>query len=112
MSFGKKLRECREAKKFSQTQLAKEVGVHQSIIGRYEREEAKPTIDVVINIAKALNITIGYLLGENEDADLFKDPIMLNRLKAINELPEKDKECILYTLDGLLQNYNAKKAYA
>lgn len=112
MSFGKKLRECREAKKFSQTQLAKEIGVHQSIIGRYEREEAKPTIDVVINLAKALHTTVGYLLGENEDADLFKDPVMLNRLKALNNLPEKDKECILYTLDGLLQNYNAKKAFA
>jgi hypothetical protein len=62
----------------------------------------------VINIAKVLHITIGYLLGENEDADVFKDPVMLNRLKAINELPEKDKECILYTLDGLLQNYKAK----
>jgi len=52
------------------------------------------------------------LAPAGEDANVFKDPVMLNRLKAINELPEKDKECILYTLDGLLQNYNAKKAYA
>jgi transcriptional regulator with XRE-family HTH domain len=110
--FGKKLRECREAKSFSQSKLANEVGVHQSIIGRYEREEAKPTIDVVINLAKALDTTVGYLLGENKDADLFKDPVMLNRFKDINSLPDNDKHCILYALDGLLQNYKAKKAYS
>ncbi len=37
---------------------------------------------------------------------------MLERLKQLNSLPYKDKECILYTLDGLLQNFNAKKAYS
>lgn len=111
-TFSKKLRECRDAKSFSQSKLAKEVGLHHSIIGRYERDEAKPTIDVLSKLAKALNTTVGYLLGENEDANLFKDPIMLNRLKQLNNLPEKDKECILYTLDGLLQNFKTKQNFS
>jgi transcriptional regulator with XRE-family HTH domain len=34
-TFGKKLRECRETKNYSQARLAKEVGVHHSIIGRF-----------------------------------------------------------------------------
>ena len=37
---------------------------------------------------------------------------MLNRLKQLNNLPEKDKECILYTLDALIRDFNAKKAYS
>lgn len=101
--FGKKLRECREAKNFSQSKLAKEVGVHQSIIGRYEREEAKPTIDVVINLAKALDTTVGYLLGENKNAELLRDPAMLKRLQDIDNLDTFDKNGILYALDNLLK---------
>jgi len=112
ISFGKKLRECRETKNFSQSKLAQEVGLHHSIIGRYERDEAKPTIDVVKRLATTLQTTVGYLLGENEDASLFKDPSMLQRLKELNKLSEYDKNHILYTLDGLLQNVRAKKAYA
>ncbi|MBL4861494.1 MAG: helix-turn-helix transcriptional regulator [Crocinitomicaceae bacterium] len=111
ISFGKKLRECREAQKFSQSKLAKEVGLHHSIIGRYERDEAKPTIDVVKRLATTLKTTVGYLLGETEDTSIFKDPSMLQRLKELSKLSDHDKERILYTLDGLLQNVKAKQAY-
>ncbi len=111
-SFGKKLRECREAKGFSQSKLAQEIDLHHSIIGRYERDEAKPTIDVIKAMSKALNTTVGYLLGENDDDELFKDPTMLQRLKELSKLPDRDRDCILYALDGLLQNVKAKKAFA
>lgn len=101
--FGKKLRECRDAKNLSQSKLAKEIGLHHSIIGRYEREEAKPTIDVVIKMAKALDTTVGYLLGENKDSELLKDPAMLKRLQDIDSLDIDDKNGILYALDNLLK---------
>jgi len=112
ISFGKKLRECRETQSFSQSKLAQEVSLHHSIIGRYERDEAKPTIDVVKRLASALKTTVGYLLGETEDASLFKDPSMLQRLKELSKLSEHDKNHILYALDGLLQNVRAKQAYS
>ncbi len=112
VTFGKKLRERREAKSYSQSKLAKEAGLHHSIIGRYERDQAKPTIDIVRKMANVLDTTVGYLLGETEDNDLFKDHSMLERLKQLSHLPEHDKNCILYALDGLLQNVKAKQAFA
>ena len=53
--------------------------------------KAKPTIDVVKNMSKALDTSVGYLLGENEDAELLKDTAMLSRLKELSKLPEHDK---------------------
>jgi len=111
-SFGKKLKQRRELKSLSQSKLAEQLGLHHSIIGRYERDQAKPTIDVVKNMAKVLDTSVGYLLGENDDADLLKDKDMLDRLKELNKLPEHDKNCILYTLDGLLQNFKTKQAFS
>jgi len=63
-------------------------------------------------MAKALDTTVGYLLGETEDNDLFKDPTMLERLKQLSQLPDHDKNRILYTLDSLLQNVKAKQAFS
>jgi transcriptional regulator with XRE-family HTH domain len=108
ISFGKKLRECRGGKGLSQSELAKKLGAHHSIIGRYERDEVKPTIDVVKKIAVALDTTVGYLLGENRDSSILKDPAMLKRLNDIASFPEDDRMHILYTLDALIKNVKMK----
>jgi transcriptional regulator with XRE-family HTH domain len=111
-TFGKKLAELRKDLKMSQGELAKLLNTSTSVIGRYERDEMTPSIEVAKKIATLLNTTVGYLLGETEDDELFKDPGMLQRLKELSQLPNTDKEHILYTLDGLLQNVKAKKAFA
>lgn len=108
-SFGKKLRECREEKELSQAELARQLEVHHSIIGKYERDEVKPTIDVVKNIAKVLDTTVGFLLGEAKKQDVLKDQAMLKRLNDIASFPEEDKQHILYTLDALIKNVKLKQ---
>lgn len=102
-SFGKKLAECRKAVKYSQSELAKKIDTHYSIIGKYERDEVKPTIDVVKKLADALNTTVGYLLGETEDKNLLKDPAMLKRLNDIIGFPKEDKEHIIYAIDAMIK---------
>lgn len=111
-SFGKKLRECREAKGLSQRELAKLLNTSYSVIGKYERDEMLPSIKAAQSIAKLVDTTVGYLLGETEQTNVLKDPTMLQRLNQISSLPDRDKDCILYTLDGLLQNVRTKQAFA
>jgi len=50
-----------------------------------------------------LETTVGYLLGENEDSDLLKDPLMLKRFHDIKNLNAEDRNGILYALDNLLK---------
>lgn len=102
ISFGKKLRECREAKGLSQQELAKKLGSAHTVIGRYERDEMLPSIDVVRKLAEALDTTVGFLLGEANDTNILKDPKMMKRLNEINDLPDKDKECVYSLLDAFL----------
>jgi transcriptional regulator with XRE-family HTH domain len=110
-TFGKRLRECRKAKDLSQNELAKMLHTNHSVIGKYERDEVSPSIDVVKKISKFLSTTIAYLMGESENDDLFKNPEMLNRLKEINNLPENDKYCILYNIDAVLRDFRARQTY-
>jgi len=51
MSFNKRLIELRKQRKFSQEELAKKIGVHQNVIGRYERGEANPSIELATKLA-------------------------------------------------------------
>ncbi len=107
-TFGKKLREDREAKGFSQAELTRQIKSLHSIVGKYERDEVKPTIDVVKKLADVLDTTVGYLLGETEDRELLKDPSMMKRLNDIAKFPEQDKSCILYALDAMINNVKLK----
>ena len=110
--FSKKIRACREAKNCSQAELARQMGVHHSLIGKYERDEVRPNIDIVQRMASVLDTTVGYLIGESNDKDILKDPTMLKRLNDLLDLPQKDRDYILYALDGLLRDAKARQAYA
>jgi len=99
-SFGKRLR---EAKDLSQKDLAKAFGTSHTTIGKYERDEMTPSIEAAKKLAKILDTTVCYLLGENEQSDLFKDLAMLKRFQDITTLPEKEKECLLTTVDHFIK---------
>jgi transcriptional regulator with XRE-family HTH domain len=103
LEFGKKLAECRKAKGLSQKELAKLLNTSHSVIGKYEREEMVPSIEAAVKLANLLETTVGYLLGENEDSDLLKDPLMLKRFHDIKNLNAEDRNGILYALDNLLK---------
>lgn len=87
----------------SQKELAKLLNTSHSVIGKYEREEMTPSIEAAVKLATILETTVGYLLGENKNAELLKDPSMLKRLQDIDGLPNEDKNGILYALDNLLK---------
>ena len=103
-TFGKRLAECRKAKNLSQKDLAEAFVTSHTTIGKYERDDMTPSIDAAKKLAKILDTTVGYLLGENDEANLFKDPKMLQRYQDISVLPEKEKECLLTTVDHFIKS--------
>lgn len=110
-TFGKRLRECREAKKLSQLDLAKLMKTVHTVIGKYELDKMKPSIEVAGRLAKLLDTTVGHLMGEIDKTDVLKDPDMLNRMNELNSLSEPDKGVILYAIDGLIRDAKTRKAY-
>lgn len=62
-----------------------------------------PSIEAAKKLARILDTTVGYLLDETEEANLFKDKKMLQRLQDIARLPEKERSSILLTLDHFIK---------
>lgn len=76
MSLGERIREEREKRGVSQTRLAAEVGITQAMQSRIEKDDKRPSIGVLRDIACYLNCTID---------DLFKDKRQIHDSKNKGE---------------------------
>lgn len=66
--LGKELKVVREAAGMSQERLAFEAGVHRTYISLLERDKKSPTLNVLLRICKALNISAAELVARVERA--------------------------------------------
>ena len=64
MTFGERITYARKQKKMTQNDLGKAVGTSGDIIGKYERNEIKPSIDSATKITEAMGVTIDYPVKE------------------------------------------------
>jgi len=110
MTFGEKIVLLRKQLKWSQSDLAKHVGTSAPIIGRYERGEIKPSIEVAAKIAEALGVMVDYLIGNSDKMAL--DKKMLKRMEEIEKLPEENRKMVFTVIDSLIRDFKNKKAYA
>lgn len=109
MTLGQNITTIRKKLKLSQSDLGKAVGTSGDIIGRYERDEVKPSIEVAIKIADALQVSLDYLVGKTS---LEVDHNTLKRIEEIGNLSKSAKEQIYLVIDALIRDFKAKQAYS
>lgn len=78
MTFGEKVKQARLALNLSQSELAEKTGISERSLYTYEQTGTLPRSGNVQRIAEALNVSVGYLLDEDEaetqkniDQDIF-----------------------------------------
>lgn len=109
MSFGKRLLEARKKKSLSQDEVAKQLKTKAPVIGRYERDEAKPSIEAAARLANLLEVSLDYLVG---NSDLEVDATTLNRVLELQKLPNEVREKLYYFIDMSIKDFKAKQAYS
>lgn len=109
MSFGKKIKEARLKKKLSQDDVAKILNIKAPVIGRYERDEAKPSIDTAAKLAVIFEISLDYLVG---NSDIEVDSKTLTRVLELQKLPNEVKNKLYYFIEMSIRDSKAKQAYA
>lgn len=105
MNLGEQISLLRKQKKLSQNDLGKKVGTSGDIIGRYERNEVKPSIEVAAKIAETLEVSLDFLIGK---VAIKVNNQLLKRVIEVQQMEDIDKEHILYTLDALIKNVKLK----
>lgn len=108
MSFATRLIETRKKRGLSQDELAKRLGTKAPVVGRYERDETKPSVEVAANIARELEVSLDYLTG-NSNVEL--DATIIERIEAIQKLDGEAQKNVFALLDAFLRDYKTKQAY-
>ncbi len=65
LGFGKRLCELRKAVGLSQTELGEKVHVTNKAVSKWENGRAMPGLDIVRQLAEALNVTVDELLAQD-----------------------------------------------
>jgi transcriptional regulator with XRE-family HTH domain len=88
MSVGTRIHDQREARKMSQSELAKRVGLTSAAIWNWETKGRGPRPQALAKVAKALNVSAEYLAEGREDADLSRS----KTAKALPLAPEEARD--------------------
>jgi transcriptional regulator with XRE-family HTH domain len=112
MAIGDKIQALRKQHGWSQQHLAKKIGTSGPIVGRYERGEMTPSVEVAKKLADTFDVTLDFLVDDTGKTAEIKDKAMLQRIMDIQALDSEDQKTIVHVLDSLLRDAKAKKAYA
>jgi transcriptional regulator with XRE-family HTH domain len=107
MDFPARLIQLRHEQALTQQALADAVGIHVNQIRRYEAGQAQPTLDALINLAKALHVSLDSLVF-GESARGPDDDFRL-RFEALKDFTPAEKAVAGELLDSLILKHTANR---
>ena len=103
--FGRKLKELRFKNDITQVEFAKLLGVAQQTVGSWEKEKSAPNYELLKQIAKYFNVSIDYLLDNDDGANANTQPPLnaeqaelIAEYDALNDEGRATLKNILYSL--------------
>lgn len=109
LNIGERVIQLRKAKKWSQEDLAKAIEASRDMIGKYERNDNLPSIEVAFKLADVFDVSVDYLLGKGQHASYDNDTI--RRLQDIENLDSDTKKTLFSIIDTFLRDSKARAAY-
>ena len=100
MLWSDRVKELMTAKGLNQLQLAEASGITPASVSRYLSGGRTPRIDIIINFAKALDVSTQYLLGEENDGHSAFCEISEAIARQGNELTPEEKNKLIALILG------------
>ena len=100
LRFGNRLRKLRrDARGFTQRDLADRIGIEFGQISRYERGHVLPNAETVVSLAEALKIDTEVLLGGKASTVRYPAP---QRISRSTEALIRDRDAVILLIDSVL----------
>jgi len=110
MNISKQIIEYRKKNNWSQADLANKTGISQVMVGKYERGDAVPSIEVAKKIADVFQISLDALLGEGQNVNF--DKKIMDRIIDLQKLDDNTQSILFNLIDTYIQNFKTKQAFA
>lgn len=99
--LGERMRKERLSLGMTQEVLSEKAGISVSFLGQIERGERKPSLETVINIANALQVTVDFLLTDSYQT---ASRSLVDELAyLVRETPEKDIKTVIEVTKTILR---------
>lgn len=102
------LKELRQEKGDTQSDVARALNISQKAYSYYERGEREPSIDMLIQISNYFNVTVDYLLGREKSKYYELSEDEYNLIKKYRMLSERSKGKINERID-IIKEMECKK---
>ena len=99
MDLGNKIVELRKKNNLSREDLGKTVGTSGAVIGRYERQEITPSVEIANKIALALGVSLDFLVG---NVELELNDTLMEKVKEVDKMSDKDKDYVFTLIDAFI----------
>lgn len=94
MTFGEKLYELLEERHITQKEFAKTLNIAPTTLNGYIKDKRQPDFELIKRIARALNVSVDFLLGGNGLNLTAKELSLITRLRTLSE----EQQQLVYTL--------------
>lgn len=100
-----KIKLLRKQNKWTQEDLAKKLGIKQPQLNRWETGDFQPSLNILKKMSKIFNVSIDALVFDDKDLNklTLEDKSILDKLKGIGKLNEKEKEMVLNLINTLAE---------
>jgi transcriptional regulator with XRE-family HTH domain len=107
---GQRLARLRKEHGFTQVELAKKLGIIQSLVSDYETDRLRLPSELAVRISVALDITTDELLRPQPKKSPPKKPSLkvVRRMEEIEKLPPRQQAFVLSALDSILRGELAR----
>lgn len=102
MSLGHKIKQLRQEKSWSQDELAFHATIDGRQISRYENDKVTPSVDVVIKLAKAFDVSVDHLLLNAPKRPLFEPANKLTeKIMHLENMSKEDEASLLHVVNAI-----------
>ena len=107
-----RIKKLREENGITQEDLAKRLDMSKGIISLYEKDERKPSLEVLVKLSEIFDCSIDYLLCKTDIRKQRKielDDIDIAFASGVKGLNNENKETLRNIMEGLLAKQELEK---
>jgi transcriptional regulator with XRE-family HTH domain len=103
---GQRLARIRKERGYTQVELAKKIGIIQSLVSDYETDRLRLSAEMAVRFALALDVSTDDVVNpkaKNRSARKKPSLKIMRRMEEIEKLPQRRQAIVLMALDSILR---------
>ncbi len=110
-AFGKRLKELRKQKGWTQKQLANQLDIRFSHLNKYESGMHIPPIEKLVQLADIFDVSLDYLvMGLPIEESPIRSDSLFRRFKTLERFNDDDKETVIRVIDAIIAKRQVESA--